>query len=136
MSESGGGVSESYVDNQVDELRREFERRTDALENEIRRLENEMHELARELVAAIHEQTATLSRDIEQQTAAVVGGVATNTLMLERTKKQIAENFEVTRKKLEMHTESDLKIKNGKKLSEAAAAKTKVAAFKRDMEGR
>jgi len=103
------------LDRELDQLRR-------YVESEIERLEREMREIGEMIVHAI-----------DRQTQAVVGGVAATTLMIERTKSQIETDFQETRTKLELQTESTLQIEVGKKVSEATSLRSKLHAFAQDI---
>lgn len=94
-------------------------------EREIDRLEEEMKEIGVMIVNAI-----------ERQTVAVVGGVAATTVMIERTKRQIEEDFSETRNKLQMQLESTLQIEIGKKVSDVSSTKSKLDAFIADIRHR
>lgn len=95
------------------------------VQREIQRLEDEMREVGQMIVEAINHQTA-----------AVVGGVAATTVMLERTKNQIEEDFSQTRNKLQLQTESTLQIEIGKKIADVGAVKSKLEAFISDIKSR
>lgn len=94
-------------------------------EREIDRLEREMREVGAMIVDAI-----------ERQTVAVVGGVAATTVMLERTKRQIEDDFAETRNKLQMQLESTLQIEIGKKVADVSASRNKLLAFTADIKNR
>ena len=108
----------SQLDRDLNQLRR-------YVEGEIQRLEREMREIGEMIVHAI-----------DRQTLAVVGGVAATTLMIERTKSQIETDFQETRTKLELQTESTLQIEVGKKVSEATSLRSKLNAFEKDIRSR
>jgi len=122
---SDGGVSAAYVDAEIAKL-----------EKELRRLEVEMAELARAVVDSISAQTETLKHHMDAQTAAMVAGVAATTVMIERTKSQIESDFQVTQEKLALQMETALQVEIGKKVADIAAAKTKLDAFRTDVENR
>lgn len=134
------GVSASYVDSAISSLRWEMQREIEAaraeFRSEIQRLEREMIEVGRMIVAEIREQTSRLSGNIETQTVAVVGGVAATTMMLERTKNQIENDFDKTRTKLDLQTEATLQIEVGKKLAETVSTHGKLMAFASDINSR
>lgn len=121
----GPSMDYGYVDRQISSLRSEMYGEINDLrrwtQSEIDRLEREMREIGDMIVSAI-----------DRQTAAVVGGVAATTLMLERTKQQIEEDFSKTRNELELQTESTLQIEIGKKLADASSLKSKLLAFLND----
>ncbi len=127
MSENG--VSAAYVDSVVSSLRSEMHSEIASLrrstEREIQRLEKEMREVGEMIVGAI-----------DQQTAALVGGVAATTAMIERTRQQIESDFDKTRDKIEIQTESALQIEVGKKVADASALKAKLDAFLGDIKSR
>ena len=129
----GGSMDYGYVDREISSLRSELRGEIREVHNEvgelsawvrqeIQRLENEMREIGEMIVHAI-----------DVQTAAVVGGVAATTVMIERTKRQIEEDFSQTRGKLDLQTESALQVEVGKKLAEANSAKGKLNAFINDI---
>ena len=131
--ESASSMDYGYVDSAINSLRSELHGEILDVQNEVRelsawvkgeiqRLENEMREIGEMIVHAI-----------DKQTAAVVGGVAATTIMIERTKHQIEEDFTQTRSKLELQTESTLQIEVGKKLAEANSSKGKLDAFINDI---
>lgn len=95
------------------------------VKSEIQRLENEMREVGEMIVNAI-----------DRQTVAVVGGVAATTVMLERTKQQIEDDFQLTRGRIEVQTESTLQIEVGKKVADASGLKGKLEAFFGDIRTR
>jgi hypothetical protein len=95
------------------------------VESEIQRLEDEMREVGEMIVSAINKQTV-----------AVVGGVAATTAMLERTKQQMEEDFQATRGRIEVQTESTLQIEVGKKVADATGLKGKLEAFFQDIRTR
>lgn len=110
------------VDTLRDELRAEF--RLGLLElqaelhSEIRRLEEEMRQIGEMIVNAIHSQTLEIT-----------AGIATNTAVMESTRKQIEDDFSKTR-------ESTLQIEVGKKVAEARSVRDKMAAFMGDIKSR
>ena len=106
------------------------------VDQEIRRLEEEMRELAHMIVKAIERQTDVVVTGLDRQTTAVVGGVALTTAMIERTKHQIESDFQHTRTKLELQTESTLQIEVGKKVSDVSSLRSKLAAFAQDIRAR
>lgn len=106
------------------------------IDQEIRRLEEEMRDLAQMIVAAIDRQTHEVVDSLDRQTVAVVGGVAATTLMIERTKSQIETDFQHTRHRLELQTESTLQIEIGKKISDVSALRSKLGAFAQDVRTR
>lgn len=124
------GVSQSYVDNSINNLRRELGSEIRSTRDELRRyidgeiarLEKEMREIGEMIVNAI-----------DRQTVAVVGGVAASTVMLERTKHQIETDFEFTRNKLDLQIESGMQIEIGKKVAEASSLKIKLEAFSQNI---
>ena len=140
MAETSSGVSAGYVDTSINNLR--YELKSDIqgvqrnLEREIARMEREMREIGDMIVHAINQQTASLSNHIDVQTTAVVGGVAATTVMIERTKQQIADDFSQTHNKLDLQTESTLQIEVGKKISDGVALQGKLAAFAKDIQSR
>lgn len=128
------------LDGSLDALRRQ-------MAQEISRLENEMNELAKLIVRAIDRQTETVvlgldrqtdavTGGIDRQTIAVVGGVAATTLMIERTKSQIETDFQQTRGRIELQTESTLQIEVGKKISDISALRSKLMSFAQDIKTR
>jgi len=132
MSESAS-MDYGYVDSAISSLRSELHSEIQDVHNEvselsawvtheIQRLENEMREIGEMIVGAI-----------DKQTAAVVAGVAATTIMIERTKHQIEEDFTQMRGKLDLQTESTLQIEVGKKLAEANSSKGKLDAFINDI---
>jgi hypothetical protein len=127
--QSGPSMDYGYVDSAINQLRSEMRGEMHQLkswtEHEIQRLENEMREIGEMIVRAI-----------DKQTMAVVGGVAATTLMIERTKQQIEEDFSQTRNKLELQLESTLQIEVGKKLADAGSARGKLDAFISDIKSR
>ena len=127
MSETG--VSAGYVDSAVASLRSEMQGELvdlrHSMEREIDRLEKEMRDVGEMIVGAI-----------DQQTAALIGGVAATTAMIERTKQQIEEDFDKTRVKIDIQTESALQIEIGKKIADASALKAKLDAFFDDIKSR
>lgn len=133
MSNTPSGVSQSYVDSAITNLRYEMRNEIQSeirslrsyVDHEIARLEREMREIGEMIVQAL-----------ERQTVAVVGGVAASTLMMERTKQQIQSDFSETRMKLDLQTESAMQIEIGKKVAEAQSSKTKLGAFSQDIKTR
>lgn len=115
----------NQLENAVNHLDRELNQLRHHVDSEIERLEREMREIGEMIVHAI-----------DRQTQAVVGGVAATTLMIERTKSQIETDFQETRVKLELQTESTLQIEVGKKVSEASSLRSKLDAFAQDIRGR
>lgn len=128
------------LDGSLDAMRRQ-------MAQEISRLENEMNELAKLIVKAIDRQTEmvvhgldrqtdSVTGGIDRQTIAVVGGVAATTLMIERTKSQIEADFQQTRGRIELQTESTLQIEVGKKISDISALRSKLMSFAQDIKTR
>lgn len=130
-SELQGAISglRSEMQGQMNSLRREFQGEVRELrrwtEHEILRLENEMREVGEMIVSAIN-----------RQTVAVVGGVAATTTVLERTKKQLEDDFRSTRGRIEIQTESTLQIEVGKKVADGTSLKGKLEAFFNDIRSR
>ena len=124
------GVSQSYLDSSIRNLRYELSSEISSTRNEliryidgeIARLEREMREIGEMIVNAI-----------DRKTVAVVGGVAASTVMLERTKHQIETDFEFTRNKLDLQIESGMQIEIGKKVAEASSFKIKLDAFSQNI---
>ena len=161
MAEASG-VSQSYVDSRISnlnsqlhneiqsvrnellreiasvksELHREIDNARNEFRREIERLEKEMIEVGRMIVSEIRDQTSRLSGNIETQTVAVVGGVAATTVMMERTKNQIENDFDKTRTKLDLQTEASLQIEVGKKIADSVATHGKLMAFASDINSR
>ena len=140
MSEVQAGISASELRSAINGLRSEMHGEMNSLrremegeirdlrrwtESEIRRLEDEMKEVGEMIVSAINKQTI-----------AVVGGVAATTVMLERTKKQLEDDFQLTRGRIEVQTESNLQIEVGKKVADATGLKGKLEAFFSDIRSR
>jgi hypothetical protein len=129
MSGEQSGVSASYVDSAISNLRAELQSEIRGLQNwtqsEINRLEREMREVAEAIVRAI-----------ERQTVVLAGGVTATTAMVESTKRQIESDFNRTVGKLEIQTESSLQIEVGKKLADASALQSKLTAFIGDIKER
>jgi hypothetical protein len=144
MSQGSTGISASEAANiaqnvvraELQQVYREINDVRRELQNEINRLEREMREVGEMIAAEIRQQTSQLGNQIENQTIAVVGGVAANTVMLERTKSQIEEDFSKTRTKLELQTEASLQIEVGKKMSDSVSLHGKLMAFARDIRSR
>jgi hypothetical protein len=140
MSEGPSGVSAGYVDSAINSLRSEMRGEIRAirseLHNEINRLEREMREVGEMIVRELRNQTNSLEHQIQSQTVAVVGGVAATTIMLERTKGQIEDDFLKTRTKLDLQTEATLQVEVGKKIADSGATHSKLLAFGRDIEER
>ena len=144
MSQGATGISASEAANiaqnvvraELQQVYREINDVRRELQNEINRLEREMREVGEMIAAEIRQQTSQLGNQIENQTIAVVGGVAANTVMLERTKSQIEEDFSKTRTKLELQTEASLQIEVGKKMSDSVSLHGKLMAFGRDIRSR
>jgi hypothetical protein len=147
MAETASGVSASYVQSAINSLRNELQRDINAVRNdisavrnelhiEIQRLEREMREVGEMIAAEIQKQTFQLSGQIENQTVAVVGGVAANTIMLERTKLQLEDDFIKTRTKLDLQTEASLQIEVGKKIADSVSTHGKLSAFAKDIKNR
>jgi hypothetical protein len=139
---SAGDVR-SIVQSEISGLHREIQElngRVNWLEQyidrEIRRLEEQMQNLAAAIERAIDSQTNAIVDALGSQTAAVVGGVAATTLMIERTKSQIETDFQHTRHRLELQTESTLQIEIGKKISDVSALSSKLSAFAQDVRTR
>lgn len=135
MSETNG-VSAGYVDGAINSLRRELLGEISQVsrdvanlqrwtEREIERLEKEMREVGEMIVNAI-----------SGQTVAVLGGVAATTAMIERTNQQIKQDFDLTRSKLDIQTESALQMEVGKKVADASAFKSKLDSFYGDIKVR
>jgi hypothetical protein len=139
MAESSG-VSVTQVNSMMAALRSEVRGEINQIRNELRlqieRLEREMIEVGEMIVREIGKQTAHLSGDITTQTTAVVGGVALTTVMVERTKGQIEEDFSRTRKTLDLQTQATLEIEMGKKLADCVSTHGKLAAFSADVMNR
>jgi hypothetical protein len=140
MAEVQSGISYSELNSAISSLRNELRGEIRQVrselqgeindlqrwtEREIKRLEDEMKEIGVMIVGAI-----------SQQTVAIVSGVAATTVMIERTKRQIEEDFNLTRDKIEIQTESTLQIEVGKKVADASALKSKLAAFFSDVKAR
>lgn len=123
----------SQLMGEINGVRNEINSVRNELYKEIQRLENEMREVGQMIANAIQNQTAQLSGQIENQTIAVVGGVAATTVMLERTKLQIEDDFTKTRTKLDLQTESTLQIEVAKKMADSSATHGKLMAFARDI---
>jgi len=123
----------SQLMGEINGVRNEINSVRNELHKEIQRLENEMREVGQMIATAIQNQTAQLSGQIENQTIAVVGGVAATTVMLERTKLQIEDDFTKTRTKLDLQTESTLQIEVAKKMADSSATHGKLMAFARDI---
>lgn len=123
----------SQLMGEINGVRNEINSVRNELYKEIQRLENEMREVGQMIASAIQNQTAQLSGQIENQTIAVVGGVAATTLMLEKTKSQIADDFDKTRIKLDLQTESTLQIEVAKKMADSSATHGKLMAFAKDI---
>jgi hypothetical protein len=123
----------SQLMGEINGVRNEINSVRNELYKEIQRLENEMREVGQMIATAIQNQTAQLSGQIENQTIAVVGGVAATTVMLERTKLQIEDDFTKTRTKLDLQTESTLQIEVAKKMADSSATHGKLMAFARDI---
>ena len=144
MSQGSTGISASEAANiaqnvvraELQQVYREISDVRLELQNEINRLEREMREVGEMIAAEIRQQTSQLGDQIENQTIAVVGGVAANTVMLERTKSQIEDDFSKTRTKLELQTEASLQIEVGKKMSDSVSLHGKLTAFVRDIRSR
>ncbi|MBM3273131.1 hypothetical protein FJY94_07815 [Candidatus Kaiserbacteria bacterium] len=134
------GISDDELNSAIDSLRSEMQSEIKSVhsemrdeirdlqrwvESEVQRLEDEMREVGEMIVNAINNQTV-----------AVVGGVAATTTMLERTKQQIEEDFQATRGRIEVQTESTLQIEIGKKVAVATALKGKLEAFFQDIRTR
>jgi hypothetical protein len=122
-------AAEAVVAREIGQLRAE-------LHSEIARLESEMREIGRMIVAEMRNQTASLGQHIDQQTVAVVGGVATNTAMLERTRTQIESDFSATRDTIGLQTEANLQVEVGKKIADSVALRSKLRAFSKDVRSR
>ncbi len=141
---SQGGIDAGQVQRMVDQAARDVERRLlheveqvrAELRHEISRLEDEMRDVGRMIVAEMRQQTTHLGQRIEQQTVAVVGGVAANTAMLERTRSQIEEDFSSTRAKIGLQTEANLQVEVGKKVADSVALRGKLRAFSTDVRAR
>lgn len=158
MAETSSGVSASYVNSTVNsaisslrsELKGEINAIRNELQKEIQRLEREMREVGEMIAREIQKQTSQLSGQIENQTnkienqtskiehqtVAVVGGVAANTVMLERTKIQLEDDFDKTRTKLDLQTEASLQIEVGKKIADSVSTHGKLMAFAKDIKNR
>ena len=151
MAETTSGVSASYVNGVVNsaisslrsELKGDISAVRNELHKEIQRLEREMREVGEMIAREIQKQTSQLSgqienqtNKIEHQTVAVVGGVAANTIMLERTKLQIEDDFTKTRTKLDLQTEASLQIEVGKKIADSVSTHGKLMAFAKDIKNR
>lgn len=143
---------------EIQSLHNQINRLERHVDQEIRRLEQEMRDIAQLIVNALERQTQvvvevidrqtktvvhglerqtdTVVVGMDRQTVAVVGGVAATTIMLERTKSQIETDFQQTRHKLELQTESTLQIEVGKKISDVSSLRSKLAAFAQDIKGR
>jgi 23S rRNA pseudoU1915 N3-methylase RlmH len=138
------GVSQGYVDGQISRLESRLERHIDGqisqlqryVDAEIAKLEREMERVGEMIVHAIRQQTGEITESIDQQKVAVVAGVAATTLMLERTKQKIEEEFETTIQRIEQQTESALQMELGKKMASAGAIKGKLLAFIGDVRSR
>ena len=92
---------------EINEVRHDVNRLQIWVKSEIARLEDEMREVGAMIVNAI-----------DRQTVAVVGGVAATTLMIERTKMQIEDDFSKNRTQLQLQLESTLQIEIGKKVAD------------------
>lgn len=139
MAETSG-VSVSQVKSMIASLRSEVRSEISQMRNELRveidRLEREMIEVGNMIVREINNQTSRLSGDLTAQTNAVVGGVALTTVMVERTKGQIEEDFSKTRRTLDLQTQATLEIEIGKKLADCVSTHGKLAAFSADVMNR
>lgn len=128
-TEGQSGISSAELNYAIDALRADMQSEIRALrsemQREIERLEREMREVGVMIVSAI-----------DKQTVAVLGGVAATTVMLERTKQQIESDFQLTRGRIEVQTESTLQIEIGKKLADAIGFKGKLEAFFQDIRTR
>lgn len=131
-----GGVSAGYVQGQINNLRNELRGEIRAVDqkviqleswvrSEIARLEREMREIGDKIVGAIN-----------QQTAAIVGGVAANTVMIERLKGQVEDEFDRTLDKIDSQIESSLQIEVVKKIADASSVRSKLSAFVSDIRSR
>jgi hypothetical protein len=133
-------TAQSIAEAAASRVRNELQREINALERELRseiqRLEREMREVGEMIVSELRDQTSQISNRIENQTVAVVGGVAANTLMLERTKSQIQDDFDKTRTKIDLQTEASLQIEVGKKMADSLSTHAKLMAFARDIKNR
>lgn len=144
MAETSSGISysqaQSIAEQAASRVRNELLGEVNALRrelhNEIQRLEREMREVGEMIVSELRDQTSRIGHHIDTQTAAVVGGVAANTIMLERTKGQIQEDFDKTRTKLDLQTEANLQIEVGKKMADSLSTHGKLMAFARDIKQR
>jgi len=143
MAESAG-VSQGYVDSRINSLQNQLDNQVRSLHNEIdhvknelrseiNRLEREMKEVGDMIVRELRNQTESLGHHLQTQTVAVVGGVAANTVMLERTKSQIQDDFHQTRTKLDLQTEATLQVEVGKKIADTASTHGKLKAFAKDI---
>ncbi len=115
----------SELRHEINDLRHDISNVQRWVEQEIQRMEEEMRQVGEMIVNAIH-----------QQTLAVVGGVAASTAMVEQTKRQIEEDFQATRGRIEVQTESTLQIEVGKKVADASAIKGKLESFFQDIRQR
>jgi len=126
------GVSQYEFNSKISELQREI----NALERRLETLEDEMAQFAAQVVDAISDQTHTLKDAIDDQKHALVAGVAATTLMIERTKQQMKEDFATTIARIERQTESTLQVELGKKLADAGGLRDKLEAFVGDIRAR
>jgi hypothetical protein len=115
----------SEINSARNEMRTEIRDLQRWVESEIQRLENEMKVIGEMIVSAI-----------QKQTVALVGGVAATTAMLERTKQQIEDDFQATRGRIELQTESTLQIEVGKKVADATGLNGKLESFFQDIRTR
>lgn len=136
MSNTPSGVSQSYVDSAIRNLRSEVRSEISSVQSEIRSLRDYIDQEVARLEREMREIGEMIVQALERQTVAVVGGVAATTLMLERTKQQIQTDFSETRLKLDLQTESAMQIEIGKKVAEAQSSKTKLGAFSQDIKTR
>jgi hypothetical protein len=140
---SDNGVSTTYVDNKIARLDGQITR----LDGQITSLRSEMNAQNKKLNQKIESEIEKLEKQMKEigemvvrainlQTTALVGGVAATTAMIESTKHQIETDFDKTREKIDVQTESVLQIEVGKKIADASALKAKLEAFLGDIKSR
>jgi hypothetical protein len=120
MSQSG--VSQSYVDQRINNLRNELKAHVDS---RIKQLMSEISSMARQL-----------ERAIEVQTAAIIAGVGATTAAVVSTKSEISDTRTQLSEKLTLQLRSELQLELGRKLNVARSASAKFKQFFQDIKSR
>jgi hypothetical protein len=122
MSQSGGGLSRSEVQNIA---RYEAQKVEQRLEQKIQRLMDDIRRVGEQLKSAI-----------ETQTAAIIVGVGATTAAVVSTKSEISDTRTQLSEKLTLQLRSELQLELGRKLNVARSASAKFKQFFQDIRSR